>query len=294
MKTLIKLIIILALLLFILSILFRNEILNYVAKRNELKSNELMFIAGRPYAIFNIGGKNDIALVDTGATQSKIDLGKFNPALIAPHGNINVNTPLGRTNASIYKVVDMNFMTRHISNLTVSKTKKMQSNTIGSPEIFSAQEVLITKNGIYYDKHIEEFKNAFEVPVTYTRSDDKLPKIRSVIYHLEINGEIQQAILDTGIKSLLTGTTLNSHNKTLPFFSVFRASSGLAIKKVYHQTATLKVGPDILNVDYKSIPGWNAPRAKYYLGAEILQHYSLFFNFNKNKFYFIKNEIKKI
>lgn len=273
----------------ILSNTYRGDILNYLASKKQLNESDLYYFGGRPYGKICHNDRCKYALVDTGANISLINLSEYiddvNKVKI---NSLNLETAFNTTKNDKYRIAGFNFLGRRTLATEVIDSKKVNIDIIGSPNIFTEPRMLLTRNGVFRDKNVD-LKTAILISSSIEKSRNTNPVILAIYFNLEINGSTEKVLLDTGINNLLTSTKpdINTVPTTDSKYRLLKSANGWRFNKSTVNDAVIKLGAHVIHTTYESIPNFNQPLAKYLLGAEILNIYSIYFDFNEEKIYFI-------
>lgn len=261
-----------------------------IAKNNGCQ-NEFKRIGNTIYANYRIGNVYDTAVIDTGATISSFDLSNVSPEFYQEIGTRSVSAIFKNQTHKLYQLKNFSFIGRNVQMPIVTGSNNNGLNIIGSPEIFGSEKVLLSNNGIFFDDEINKcIEGINKIPVNVNRIIDIHGKTKAIYFKMNINGINERVLLDTGIAELLTATDINIINESksiFPSISLLKTANGLSFSSAYSYDATITIADIKIPTKYKAINNWNNPRARYYLGAEILNHYSILFDFKNYKYYFI-------
>lgn len=278
----------------ILSNIFSGDIINYLAKKRKLSESIFFNFDGRPYGKLCDAEHCKYALVDTGANISLINIDNFDSNLeIVKIEDLDLETAFNTSKNDKYHVPELHFMGKKIFNTTVIDAKNENNVIVGSPDIFTDPVMLMTKEGLFRGQSID-LRNAILVPSYIEKSNDDRPVILAIYFYLDINGSTEKVLFDTGINNLLTST--HAGRDLAPSangkYRLLKSVNGYRLNKSSIYDAKIKLDSKVINTTYESIADFNHPSAKYLLGAEILNLYSIYFDFNKGKIYFIPVQVE--
>lgn len=253
--------------------------------------NEFKLIGKTIYVNYCVGNVNDTAIIDTGATISSVNMSEVSPKYYQQVGTRSVSAIFKNQQHNLYQLKQFSFLGKNVHMPIVTDSNNSGLNVIGSPEIFGSDKVLLSKNGIFFDdeinKHIEGLD---KIPVNANRIIDINGKTQAIYFKLNINGVSEKVLLDTGIAELLTATDVNIKNNSksiFPSFSLLKTANGLNFSTAYSYDAVISISDKKILTKYKAINNWHKPRARYHLGAEIFNYYSILFDFKNYNYYFI-------
>lgn len=287
-------ILLLAFLLMLVAAYQYIDILKFNAEKDKVKNNEFIFLDRKPFGKFKIGNYSSVAVIDTGATQNMIKISKIEKQYLRYVKESTIGTVFDLNQYSIYRADEFYVLGRKASDNAIRSSVKTKVNVIGSPEIFSRDRVLISKAGLFYDSEIDsQIRLLDKIPVKVSVDRGRDGFVYAVYYQIIIDGLPERALLDTGIPDLITATRSVNDDKKIGTTKIkfIGTAGGINLVRAKMYQAKFQIGDKKLETNYLAFNNWVNPRAKFYLGSEILNYYSLYFDFRKNQFFLI--DVKK-
>lgn len=266
------------------------DILKFHAEKDKVRNNEFIFLDRKPFGQFKIGNYSSVAVIDTGATQNMIKISKIENKYLHYVKESAIGTVFDLNQYSIYRADEFYVLGRKASDNAIRSSEKSKVNVIGSPEIFSRDRVLISKSGLFYDNEIDQQIHLLDkIPIKVSVDRGRAGFVYAVYYQILIDGLPERVLLDTGISDLITATRPVSDDKKIGTTKIkfIGTAGGIDLVRAKMYQANIQIGDKKIETDYLAFNDWVNPRAKFYLGSEILNYYSLYFDFKKNQFFLI-------
>ena len=247
---------------------------------------EFTFIDGKPYVEASIEGQRVLSLFDTGSTFNILPSKLVKALHQVDSRKRSVRTVLGsRDFRTTDAVVSLD---GHISPGTRHLIGDLRRPVIGAGLIFSTRSIYISKEGFQFDpsfdmKDASHCDNGIVLDLSGQALDAPIGRIYLTLL---INGTRELVMLDTGNANFLTGTRRDNDNQwQFPdgLQVISDANGSFGIRRYINRTAMLSIGDSNLPIKYKSYPGYVEPRVRYVLGAEFLNHYSLYMEPRRGK-----------
>lgn len=268
-----------------------NEALNYLAEKKGVEPNEFLYLAEKPHGNFKIGNHSGFAVIDTGATGNSINIENVEKSYLTYVGDTNGKAIFYSYKSAIYMADEFYVLGRKAIDTAIQVSEHNKFNIIGSSEIFSRDRVLISKKGLFYDNEINAQINQLrKIPIKVSIDRGKNGNVLAVFYQLLIDDAPERVLLDTGISNLLTltGSVGDDEKNGTTKIKYIGTAEGNKLVKTKSYQAKVQLGEITLQTEYLALNDWINPRAKFYLGSEILNYYSLYFDFKKYQFFLIE------